>query len=84
MATGIGVSQQLIEDLRQEIANQRVIAIVGAGASIGAGGGVELAAQAAAATASISTSQSGWASALMTRSVEAGSAPASMRSRTSR
>ncbi len=43
MATGIRVSQQLIEDLRQEIANQRVIAIVGAGVSIGASGGAALA-----------------------------------------
>ena len=43
MATGIRVSQQLIEELRQEIANQRVIAIVGAGVSIGASGGAGLA-----------------------------------------
>ena len=44
MATGIRVSQQLIEELRQEIANKRVIAIVGAGVSIGASAGAALAA----------------------------------------
>ena len=42
-ATGRGMPQQLIEDLRQEIASGRVIAIVGAGVSIGASGGAELA-----------------------------------------
>ncbi len=43
MAPDMGMSQQLIDDLRQEIASGRVIAIVGTGVSTGASGGAELA-----------------------------------------